>query len=219
MGSKSPPLDHRNRELPESDAEGELSERDGVSRSEGPEPGAESTSPPDGQRLSIDDVFEVLYNRRRRDVVEYLQRRDGAVSASELAEHIAAEENDTTVEQLSTYERKCVYVGLYQNHLPKMDDLGVVDYDADRGRVAPRPMIAQLEPYMEDGSDPDSARLATGATISLAVIVLLGVLEIGVFAAVSPPTWVGLGAAAVVGLAGIELYRTTTGDSGPSRTG
>ncbi|MFB6358651.1 MAG: hypothetical protein ABEJ96_06540, partial [Thiohalorhabdaceae bacterium] len=50
----------------------------------------------------------------------------------DLAEHIASIENDKPEVALSSTERKRVYVALYQCHLPKMDDIGVIDFDEDR---------------------------------------------------------------------------------------
>jgi transcription elongation GreA/GreB family factor len=49
------------------------------------------------ESLPLDQVFEILKNRRRREVVKYLNERDESVSLSDLAEHVAAIENDTTV--------------------------------------------------------------------------------------------------------------------------
>ncbi len=88
------------------------------------------------QRLSKDVIFELLKNRRRREVLAYLLESDETVTLGELAEQIAAWENDTEVNALSSDQRKRVYVALYQTHLPKMDDAGIVEYDQDRGLIS-----------------------------------------------------------------------------------
>ncbi|MCU4924906.1 ArsR family transcriptional regulator [Halobacteria archaeon AArc-dxtr1] len=87
------------------------------------------------KRLSKDVIFELLKNRRRREVLVYLLEAEGTVTLGELAEQIAAWENDTEVNALSSDQRKRVYVALYQTHLPKMDDAGIVEYDQDRGLI------------------------------------------------------------------------------------
>jgi hypothetical protein len=103
---------------------------------------------PSGARLARDEVFELLSNRRRRDVLLYLDAQpDGTATLDTLAEHIAARENDVTVGQLSAAQRKRVYIGLYQCHLPKMDDLGVIEYDQDRGTVELQD-ISQFSRYL-----------------------------------------------------------------------
>ncbi len=88
------------------------------------------------ERLSKDVIFELLKNRRRREVLTYLLEAEETVTLGELAEQIAAWENDTEVSALSSDQRKRVYVALYQTHLPKMDDAGIVEYDQDRGLIS-----------------------------------------------------------------------------------
>jgi hypothetical protein len=103
------------------------------------------------ESLSLDLVFEILKNSRRREVIHYLrdQESDERVALGELAEHVAAIENDTTTDQLTSSQRKRVYVGLYQCHLPKMDDMGVVDFNQDRGHVALAPQADCLTEYLD----------------------------------------------------------------------
>ena len=88
-----------------------------------------------GVDLSLDRVYEILKNERRRRVLGHLDRAEGPVELGTLAEEIAAQENDTTVAGIDSSQRKRVYVALYQCHLPKMADMGVVEYDRRGGRV------------------------------------------------------------------------------------
>lgn len=80
-------------------------------------------------------IFEVLRASRRREVLRYLDAHDGEGTVGTLAEHLAAEENGTEPSLVTSPQRKRTYVALYQIHLPKLDDLGVVDYERDRGTV------------------------------------------------------------------------------------
>jgi len=89
-----------------------------------------------GRTLSMDETFELLKNNRRRLVLEYLIRHDGEAKLDNIADHVTAIENDTEVSAITSAERKRVYVGLYQFHLPKMADMGVIDYEQSRGSVA-----------------------------------------------------------------------------------
>ena len=109
--------------------------------------------------LPLDVTFEVLKNRRRRLVLEYLRDTEETVTIGELAEHIAAIENDITVKQLNAQQRKRVYIGLYQCHLPKMDDAGVVDFDQNRGRIEPGDNVAGLYDYLDVGEEAESDSL------------------------------------------------------------
>lgn len=87
-------------------------------------------------QLSLDERFEILKNERRRIVLQYLREETETVKLNELADQVTAIENDTDVGSITSEERKRVYVGLYQFHLPKMDKMGVVEYDQDRGDIS-----------------------------------------------------------------------------------
>lgn len=132
---------------------------------------SESTEP---QRLPKGVIFEVLKNERRRRTIRYLREADGVVTLGEVAKHIAALENDKDVEQVNYAERKRVYVGLYQCHLPKMDDMGIVDFNKARGRIELTEEASQLRPYLDDGFDqrPWYRYYAGLSTVGLGVLAL-----------------------------------------------
>ncbi|WP_330631909.1 DUF7344 domain-containing protein [Halocatena halophila] len=126
----------------------------------------------DERSLGPDRIFEVLKNQRRRRTLNYLIDNDNPVTIGALAEHIGALENDTTESALTSRERKRVYVGLYQCHLPKMDDTGVIDFNKARGTIELGPTFEQFRPYLNrDDDDPlwASYYLVMTATSTLAV--------------------------------------------------
>ncbi|WP_458188072.1 DUF7344 domain-containing protein [Haladaptatus sp. NG-WS-4] len=105
--------------------------------------------------LSRDMVFDVLKNQRRRYALHYLKQAEESVQLSDLAEQVAAWENDITVDAISAAERKRVYTALYQSHLPKLDDAGIVDYNQNRGIVELAAAAEQLDPYLETNTRDD----------------------------------------------------------------
>ncbi|WP_435362004.1 DUF7344 domain-containing protein [Haloarchaeobius sp. DFWS5] len=121
---------------------------------------------PDNESLPLDAVFDILRNERRRRVLRYLLDNDGRATISTLAEHIAAIENDTTTQALSAQERKRVYVGLYQCHLPRMDDTGVVHFEQGRGVIELADAADQLCTYLDrdDGDGDGGAQSETDET-------------------------------------------------------
>ena len=157
-------------------------------------PQAESDSddrdPDDGPDLPKDTVFMLLKNRRRRDVLRYLKRNGGETTLDQLAEHIAARENDIDESRLSSAQRKRVYIGLYQAHLPKMDDADVIAFDKHRGTIRLRDEADQLVPYLE--GDPEAADTARASyplfAIALGVLVAAAWLDVYPIAVV--PGWV-----------------------------
>jgi len=153
--------------------------------------------------LSRDLVFDVLKNRRRRYALHYLRRADGSVELSELAEQVAAWENDTTVGAISAAERKRVYTALYQSHLPKLDEAGIVEYNQNRGIVELSGAAEQLDVYLDLDAQPDipwsnwylglavaGLGLVTGAWLglppfSLVADVLLAAIVVAAYASVA----------------------------------
>lgn len=87
------------------------------------------------EEVAPNDAFEILKNQRRRRTFQLLEAHGGRTTLSDLAEEIAAMENGIDRRAISSAQRKCVYVGLYQRHLPKMDDAGVVEFDKRSGDV------------------------------------------------------------------------------------
>ncbi|WP_449404894.1 DUF7344 domain-containing protein [Haloferax elongans] len=54
------------------------------------------------------------------------------MTVSTIAEEVAARENNCTVAELTSTQRKRVYISLEQNHLVTMD--GIIDYNDDKKR-------------------------------------------------------------------------------------
>ena len=161
---------------------GDTNEMTESAQQEGGEVIAEEPAP-----LPVDRVFELLKNQRRREVLRYLEAADDeTVSLSDLAEHIAAIENDTTVQAISSSERKRVYVGLYQCHLPKMDDMNVVAFDQNRGTISLGPNADQLEEFLDIGDDEGRpwpryyAGLAAGGTALYGLALIVPAVSVGV---------------------------------------
>jgi hypothetical protein len=110
---------------------------------------------PDSDRdtLARDVTFDLLSNPRRRYILSYLHRVDGPVTLQDLAAEVAAWETDTPVDDLSRQERKRVYVSIYQTHVPKLDDAGVVEWDEDAGTVELAARGRDLSTYLARDAD------------------------------------------------------------------
>lgn len=161
----------------------------------------------DDRTLTKTDVFDVLKNERRRAVIQYLHDHGGSADLSDVAEHIAARENDTPVRQLTSQERKRVRIALYQCHLPRMDALGVVDFDKDRGTIELLDPASQVLFHLrlspENGRKAGSTdRLAFAFAVGVAALVTAGTLGLGALSAVPPAGWTAVSVVALVGIAG-----------------
>lgn len=90
----------------------------------------------DASTLSADLVsrlFETLSNYTRRCILRYLiSNRDTTVTVDGLAKHVNASLHDFRNVSLTLEELK---IDLLHNHLPRLDDLSVIDYDARTDQI------------------------------------------------------------------------------------
>lgn len=113
-------------------------------------PKSVETRRPTDLTLTHEDILEVLSNRRRRYVFHYLRTNgDEPAPVRDVAEHVASWELETERDLLSSDERRRVQTALHQFHLPKMDDLGFVEYDAQRGEVQLTEETAEFDIYLD----------------------------------------------------------------------
>ncbi|MWG36684.1 DUF7344 domain-containing protein [Halomarina oriensis] len=76
--------------------------------------------------ISTTEAFDMLRQRRRQHIIRYLTEVEGTATLRDLSEHLA------TVEGCG---RKRIYIALYQNHLPKLADVGAVHYQRRSGVI------------------------------------------------------------------------------------
>lgn len=167
--------------------------------------------------LSQDVVFDLLSSSRRRYVLQYLSQHEGPVAFSELANELAAWENDTDVEDITERQRKRVYVSLYQTHIPKLEEAGIVSYDRDTGEVQLRSRMRRLSAHLESDEREFPWPLAFVALSAASLLFFLAVLG-GVpgFAAISWPVAVLLIVAAFGVLAAAQYVETRRSRGGVS---
>ena len=127
--------------------------------------------------LSLDERFEILKNERRRLVLRLLKESDEPMKLTDLADEVTAIENETNVDAITSEQRKRVYVGLYQFHLPKMEKMDVIEYDQDRGDIALDKAGKQLyQEYSSDGNHEWTGQRAYLAVALVGVGSLIGSL-------------------------------------------
>lgn len=85
-----------------------------------------SGSPPADRDLDV--VFDVLSDRRRRIVLDYLRDHEGEwVPTETLADRIAAWEVE--LYDPATVSTESIEIDLVHGHLPKLEESGLVDHD------------------------------------------------------------------------------------------
>lgn len=98
-----------------------------------------------GERQLVPGVLDSLSARRRRAVLDYLSSTQASeVPIEALVDHVV-----DTVAQSPAPDREAVVATLHHRHLPKLDEEGLVDYDAERGSVTTTAGTELAEPYLE----------------------------------------------------------------------
>ncbi|ADD06831.1 uncharacterized protein Nmag_3281 [Natrialba magadii ATCC 43099] len=130
----------------------------------------ESENNENGERdetFTEDEIFHLLQNERRRLVLRYLRGTDEPVRMRDVAEQVAAWEHDTTVAELTSTQRQRVYIPLYQSHLSKLDEAGVIDYQQNRGIVERKPLADEVDKYLQVTEQDEAADEDDTPTISI----------------------------------------------------
>jgi hypothetical protein len=162
--------------------------------------------------IDRDDVFDVLSNPRRRYAL-HLVRDEDEVELGEVAEQVAAWENDTSVESVGSDQRKHAYTALQQRHLPRMDELDVVEFDRRAGTVSPAEGLDEFDIYLEvvEGRDVPWSEYYLGlGAVATAVVAATHVGVPGVDA-VTGLGWATFVAVALLVSAGVH-YAVTRGN-------
>jgi len=149
----------------------------------------EPDEPPED--LSKGEIFDVLQNERRRNVLQYLQRHGGPVDLGDLTSHVAAAEYDCPTGDVTSAQRKRVYTTLQQSHLPQMSESGIIAYDAEGGVITTTPQTEELTVYLEivpEGEFPWREFYLSFGAVSLAVVTVLWA-EIYPFTVIPPLVW------------------------------
>ena len=102
-----------------------------------------------GGQFSEQTVFHLLRNQRRRYALHYLKREQAPVEMGDLVDQVAAWENGTTPDAVDDDERQRVYVSLFQSHLPRMEERGIVRIDEESRTISLTDAAAGIDVYVD----------------------------------------------------------------------
>jgi hypothetical protein len=172
----------------------------------------------DSESLDEDTVFDILSNRRRRQIIYYLQEHGGEAPLREVANAVAGWEEDETPDNVTEKQSRRVYVSLYQSHVPRLSEVGLIEQD-DTGVIRLTDRIRLLDPYLnphDEGPTWQVYYLAVGlAGVLLAVAVSLGLPPAGLLSGANMLLIVSLG---IVVLALAHAQRSGTPRDASERT-
>lgn len=97
------------------------------------------------------DVFVLLAKQRRRLLLRVLKETSAPLHVDELVHSIAEQEYGSPSDE----DRRAVYLSLYHNHLPRLEDAEVIEYNIDDGAIAPGLHFDSLVRVFERTSELD----------------------------------------------------------------
>lgn len=94
---------------------------------------------PDGDRQpeKLDEALGVLAERRRRLTLRVVREHDESITLPDVADEVAVRENGRPLPELSGETVAEVYISIYHDHLPRLVELGLLEYDQGRDLVSP----------------------------------------------------------------------------------
>ena len=108
---------------------------------------ADADAPDKEDGLGEDRVYGLLSASRRRVLLRYLDRNGGHATFADATRAVAIAEGADADAAPSEY--KHVYVSLYQSHVPKLVEAGVVDHDREEKTLTltdrAEPLFAHLD--------------------------------------------------------------------------
>ncbi|NHN47274.1 helix-turn-helix transcriptional regulator [Halostella sp. JP-L12] len=99
----------------------------------------------DSARAPSDDVFSVLADRRRRQILRYLHEADPPEGLESIA--------DAVGDRAGAPPRRELRIALHHKHLPKLDATGLIEYDAGDNRVVDAEGVESVSSYLDTAEE------------------------------------------------------------------
>lgn len=90
---------------------------------------------------STEDLFVLVSDRRRRQLLSVLCTVQGEITVSRLASEIEARSGGSD----AAGQRRAIEISLVHDHLPRLASMDLITYDRDRRRVRTTPVFGRME--------------------------------------------------------------------------
>ncbi|MCU4925340.1 hypothetical protein OB905_04975 [Halobacteria archaeon AArc-dxtr1] len=91
----------------------------------------------DASAQTVDEALSVVTNERRRLFLQVMREYEEAVTLPDAAEAVASRETGREVVEISAEQIANVYISLYHDHLPRLVDVDLLEYEQERDLVRP----------------------------------------------------------------------------------
>jgi hypothetical protein len=97
---------------------------------------------------SLDAVFDVLADFRRRFALSYLRDRSTPIAIADLIMEVAAQQHETATNEVPDEVVKRETMRFHHCHLPKLVDANLVTVDADRNTVVATEALEAVDQFL-----------------------------------------------------------------------
>lgn len=167
-----------------------------------------------GEESETDIVFDILSSPRRRFAIRLLyEKPDRIRTLQQLSEYVAARENHIQVGEVTQAERKRVYVSLYQTHVPKLQEAGIVRYDHDTGHIKLTNRLGRVGTYLDIPIQTYDIKRVFLVLTTVSTLFLFAVLvDAPLFASIPDPV---AALFVLVGISSVAVYLAVRGHERP----
>lgn len=108
-----------------------------------------------GTSAEFNTLLELCQAQHRRIILAVLATEKRSLTVNDLTKAIIKHNHHTPVIELSEDESKQIRTSLHHSHIPKLEDLSLIEYDQERQLVEPTPQFDQLQPQLSAIIDAD----------------------------------------------------------------
>jgi hypothetical protein len=98
--------------------------------------------------IEFDTVLDACGDQHRRIVLAVLADQQRSVTFNELTMTIVKHNHHTPLSEASDEALTQIQSSLYHLHLPKLEDIGIIEYDPKQRLVEPTAQFDQLQPHL-----------------------------------------------------------------------
>lgn len=108
-----------------------------------------------GEEIDEDMLFTLLSSSRRRDIIRALAAQDEyPTDIGEVVDYVVrCEKERRPSDEIPPYLRNSIYNTSVQNHLPRLDDAAIIDFDNSEKELRPGPAFEVAVDVLEAAMD------------------------------------------------------------------
>lgn len=99
-------------------------------------------------RYTFDLLLDLCRDRLCRVVLGVFTDQQRTLTRADLAKTIVKHDCQVPLNQMSEEELTEIHLLLHHNHIPKLEEAGLVEYDRETKRVEPTELLDRAEPHV-----------------------------------------------------------------------